>query len=673
MAESPRYFLLSIAIDEYKCPNILPLNGSVNDATAMEACLAEVLGDVPSTAIFSLRNADATRSAIINAFYTHLINNRNIKKDDAIIIFYAGHGGRVKPPARWGIDSDTVETICPSDEATGDGDDLVHGIPDITINALLLILAREKGNNITFICDSCHSGGISRGLTDELPGFRARYAGQTQIPLPPDIDSAILDDANVGKGAFGFRGNHSSHILLAACTDTERAFEVEGDGKPRSGQFTTALTRALRRLADKIAFITYAALMDSLEFPSGFPQHPQCDGNFVNSFLFSRRTDPPPCIFRLIAQGHDYLVSAGEAHGLVRGTEMTVWDACGRNKLGILVCHTVGPISSSCTAQMTTENTVKGPLRPWASVHRWNIGALRIHSEFTKCLDSVSEYPIISTGRKNAHIALRATDPNHDVTIERCEGDPLLAPYTRHYTIPTIPRELDLPSVLNNIAHFYFHLGRQKPAAANMEPKELNDVLASQVVELLMYPMMPYGHRYKPKMSNLLKNNVAHLDLVEGSRYGFEILNKSGWDLYAYLFCFDPSDYSIAGIWMPPMGSTGPPLPADGSITIGYGSGGGLPLHFCPSSRGLKLTDTVFFKLFVSTKDINMHHIPQSSPLRAQESSPAPEFNHLAAQAVSREIVRRDAEKLPLPDVWDVSLAAVHIYQGRSLFDRLLY
>ena len=105
----------------------------------------------------------------------------------------------------------------------------------------------------------------------------------------------------------------------------------------------------------------------------------------------------------------------------------------------------------------------------------------------------------------------------------------------------TIPRELPLPSVLSKIAQFHFHLGRQKPPAT----KELESVLVSENVGLRMYRMTDGSDGLKPNMIDILKDNTARLDTTDAAWYGIEIFNKSLRGLFAYLFCFDPSEYSI--------------------------------------------------------------------------------------------------------------------------------
>jgi hypothetical protein len=103
--------------------------------------------------IQSLINSKATRSAIIDAFKTHLLNNSEIPdketaKNTTMIFFFAGHGSRAKAPHIPLTDDGMVETICPYDERTFVGDKYVHGIPDYVLGVLLRRLAQKKGDNI---------------------------------------------------------------------------------------------------------------------------------------------------------------------------------------------------------------------------------------------------------------------------------------------------------------------------------------------------------------------------------------------------------------------------------------------------------------------------------------------------------------------------------------------
>ncbi|KAJ7265112.1 hypothetical protein C8J57DRAFT_1330859 [Mycena rebaudengoi] len=66
-----------------------------------------------------------------------------------MIFVFAGHGDRVAAPGNLMSSDGMVETICPHDEGTLDGEgQYVHGIPDYVLGWLLRDLATTKGNNI---------------------------------------------------------------------------------------------------------------------------------------------------------------------------------------------------------------------------------------------------------------------------------------------------------------------------------------------------------------------------------------------------------------------------------------------------------------------------------------------------------------------------------------------
>jgi hypothetical protein len=124
------------------------LDGCVHDAKAMRAYLIDTL-HVPSSHIVFLVDEDATRGAIMHHFETDLINNEEIQREDAILIYFAGHGSRSLAPGTWPSPEKQVESIVPHDEGTRDQlGNYVHGIPDRAINAQLRTLAASKGANI---------------------------------------------------------------------------------------------------------------------------------------------------------------------------------------------------------------------------------------------------------------------------------------------------------------------------------------------------------------------------------------------------------------------------------------------------------------------------------------------------------------------------------------------
>ncbi len=247
---------------------------------------------VPEKNIDKLYNERATREAIIQSFRSLETNPEIIRGEAAIIIYYAGHGATAPKPKwkDWDTLDNTIEMLCPVDMTppeldphTGKVDVKVEGIPDRTISCLLRDLSTEKGNNIvrlqtshkvlqlranifqTLILDCCHSAGINRGAPPDPSAIPRQILGP-QI-ISPECDSDIhsrkettrkSDEAPNGSGFSGSLWD--SHILLAACSRHESAWEVQS-----AGVFTKELLRVMR--GRSLTELTYRSLMDNLNMP----------------------------------------------------------------------------------------------------------------------------------------------------------------------------------------------------------------------------------------------------------------------------------------------------------------------------------------------------------------------------------------------------------------------
>lgn len=136
-----------IGIDEYQAAGYKSLEGAVADANDMEDYLYKELY-VPKDHINVLRNSQATRKGIISAIEA-LNVNPDIKVQDPILIYFAGHGCALDRPEDWTIGDSHIQGIVPHDMNTAGPDGKpIPAIPDYTISALLGRLASVKGDNI---------------------------------------------------------------------------------------------------------------------------------------------------------------------------------------------------------------------------------------------------------------------------------------------------------------------------------------------------------------------------------------------------------------------------------------------------------------------------------------------------------------------------------------------
>lgn len=153
-------FALIIGINFYQ--HVPSLRGAVPDALAFKHYLRTHLS-IQEQQITTLLDKEATRSKIIEAFKA-LKDDKRIKRGDAIVIFYAGHGSELAIPPGWKAGGAHIQALIPQDaHLFGATENAICAIPDRTIATLLESLVKEKGDNIVSV------GGWSHQNYTEVP------------------------------------------------------------------------------------------------------------------------------------------------------------------------------------------------------------------------------------------------------------------------------------------------------------------------------------------------------------------------------------------------------------------------------------------------------------------------------------------------------------------------
>lgn len=146
---------------------------------------------------------------------------------DIFLLTFSGHGGQV--PDTNGDESDRMdETWCCYDRQLVD-DELHEALAKFAAGVRILVLS-----------DSCHSGTVTRNLTESIPPH-ARC-------LPPSVarstatrNSQLYQNVQATTHPRGEANVRASVILISACQDDELA--VDG---PKNGAFTAALKKVWR-------------------------------------------------------------------------------------------------------------------------------------------------------------------------------------------------------------------------------------------------------------------------------------------------------------------------------------------------------------------------------------------------------------------------------------------
>ncbi|KIJ27950.1 hypothetical protein M422DRAFT_71496 [Sphaerobolus stellatus SS14] len=583
---SPKLFALIIGIDEYKSLWVRDLRGAVADAKDVENYLKDDL-KVHADQIRTLHNKEATRAAIIKALQD-LPKDPRIQPDDPILIFFAGHGGEKNPPKEWGFQDNKIQYILPHDIKTQDeANNAIHGIPDRTLGTLLNELAKSKGDNISVIFDCCHSGSGTR--TDEVEPERLARVVEIE-DVPPELDMHIWNDEERCKdetrGAFlapGFvRCGLRSHVLIAACGAEEKAREHCG-----RGIFTEALVKTLRSVgADKVTYQDVLKRIPAL--PSD--QNPQCEGVNRDRILFNAKAPNSGRFFYTVSfDGGEFVMEAGTAHGLTDGAEFTIYK----------------------------EQDMSSRLGVFATKKKEDLRLYVVPNDNLNGVFQALAQHMSSPDSSHRRILLVELDKDPHIMIDFKEGkivfntfNPLLTKYGFTRMPYSVDNNIDdIYPVIQAAAHFRWYLDVKNPSH-----------ILQNKVKVHFYQVHESGRTdddfntiYEDDGNDLHVDGEVYIGEDPSKFYAFKIFNESSLSLYPYLFYFNNNDFEILSFYQPPFGryKVDVPLKPYSSFTIGYGSGGSIPVIFeLPPGKDL---DVGFLKLFLTTKIINYSEIPQGS------------------------------------------------------------
>ncbi|KAF5344791.1 hypothetical protein D9758_014428 [Tetrapyrgos nigripes] len=638
----PSLFALIIGINEYLDPGIKNLTGAVADADSVRDFLLQDIG-VPPEQIKNLRNAEATRLAIETEIQ-NLSDSSAIEKNSPILIFYAGHGAQMPAGDLPAIDG-KIQMLIPHDfSLAGSEDEQGQGVLDVRLSSLLADLALKKGNNITCILDSCHSGSGTRN-DERDPTFAVRsielpqsYTIPSSIrPSHSDFESSRASAIAKGSENTGMR----SHVLLAACLPDQEAKERHG-----SGAFTSALLTLFREQG--LDQLTYQGVIANLP---DLPLRPPRSYSIRLQGPQPKRELYP--VKRSVHKPGHFVLQAGEAHGITAGAEFDIYSDMDMTSLIGRVVVSEPPSCFNALCSIKSEADSNSALLQGSDCPVESAYALQMRAGEIKSLrvliplveDFIYVFRRIASDMQNGDNVILLVDsedeqPDLIVSSRPSSQSPssvarfeIMSPLCRQHGLTRMPFDIPLDEadsakkihhILRSAAHFYHHLN----CSANSKSRR---IIEGTNIEVECFQLQEsedlsdFGDILvpDPEGKNLNIGGVITID-IDGAQnedaeelpaYGYKITNNTGLNLYASLFYFDFSDLSIEPYFLPPTAKNGmieTPLPAHDCLTIGYGSSGTPPYSYLV--REGEDVDVGALKLFLSTDYVDYRRIAQKSP-----------------------------------------------------------
>lgn len=356
---TPRKRALLVGINDYVNINgnqWYPLEGAVNDTQIQKELLINLFG-FQSDDIRILHDQEATRKNILQAFEEHLI--KWAQPGDVVVFHYSGHGSQVADPDKV-FEDGRVSTIVPIDSNLPTGYPNNGGqVNDITGHTLWLLMQAINTENVTFVLDSCYSGGARKGILT----VRSRPGDQELLRITdPKIQLLASTEEQKYQQQLMSRLQltHSDFVksrqqgvpkgvMLAAARRDQSAIDTRFADTP-CGIFTYILTRYLWQQAgaesfDRVMVSTIATTEKILQeyFPtSGIVQQPefnvkQGSNNDKQIVYFTNRKNTPAEAVVTKVQGNQIDLFLGgidprslKAFG--RGATFTVVDSQGQEK-----------------------------------------------------------------------------------------------------------------------------------------------------------------------------------------------------------------------------------------------------------------------------------------------------------------------------------------------------
>ncbi|MDZ7957665.1 MAG: caspase family protein [Aulosira sp. DedQUE10] len=288
---TPRKLALLVGINQYPASQrFSDLQGCVTDVDLQQELLIHRFGFNKSDILrltSDPSDKQPTRNNILTAFEEHLI--KQAKPGDVVIFHFSGHGSEL-------IDPNPIK-LCPNQQFNSDLNSTIVTaedgqnklVPDIMGRTLLLLMSALQSDNVSFVLDSCHSGGGTRG------NFRIRSVpGDNLKPSNEEIayQQRWLEKLQVSAEEFAKQRCAAVRkgVVIASAQRQQAAADATFNDF-FAGAFTYLLTQYLWQQTSNVGS-AIAQLTSGLK-TLRISQRPLADGNQSQPVYFINKKLPP--------------------------------------------------------------------------------------------------------------------------------------------------------------------------------------------------------------------------------------------------------------------------------------------------------------------------------------------------------------------------------------------
>lgn len=394
--DAPRKLALLVGINQY--PNssrFTALDGCVYDTQLQKALLMGRFG-FKEKDIVILTDAQATRENILATFEDHLI--KQAQPGNVVVFHFSGHGSRIFDPNPLSSDGRN-STFVPYDDRALTSQGVVDDITGHTLFLLRYILG-QKTKNITFVLDSCHSGGGTRGNVRVRAARNKDKNGDTYkvSAAEQEYRQKWLTELNMSAEAFQEKRkqNAAPGIVIASAQADQPAVDYFFPGFV-AGAFTYLLTQYLWQRTEDVesAIARVSNKVDRIS-----RQDP-----YLDIAASSQDKEKPMYFLNPQRTGAEALVTA------VQGNQATVWlGGMSRDSLYAIEEAILTPVSDNGEGDIKVQITSRNGLEAQATVTGGTIQVGDLLREYTRMIPKDLQLKIGLDASLGAEIATAQTE-----------------------------------------------------------------------------------------------------------------------------------------------------------------------------------------------------------------------------------------------------------------------